>query len=100
MCRYPLGQSPLNHTLENADHFLGFNRGIFTLLLQVLFPGPIIQRLGRPRLIDEKFYLVLVLFVKSRMAYNNLCWLYPGTMFSHCNGDVIPVCDETCLSNA
>ena len=99
---YP-GQSPWNHILENADQrsFLeltGFNRGTFTLLLHVLFPDPIIQQFGRPRLIDEKGQLGLyLLFVNSRMTYNNLCLIFgcTGTMFSHRNRD-----DETCISNA
>ena len=69
---YP-GQSPWNHILGNADQrsFLeltGFNRGTFTLLLQFLFPDPIIQHFGRPRFIDEKCGLGLYLFfVDNRM---------------------------------
>jgi len=81
---YP-GQSLWNHILENANQrsffeLTGFNRGTFTLLLHVLFPGPIIQHFGRPCLIDEKGQLGLyLLFVNSRMTYNNLCSIFGCT---------------------
>ena len=71
--------------MENADQRLfleltGFNRGTFTLLLHVLFPDPIIQHFGRPRHLDEKGQLGLyLLFVNSRMTYNNLCLIFGCT---------------------
>ena len=53
---------------------------MFTLLLHFLFPDPIIQHFGRPRLIDEKGQLGLyLLFVNSRMTYNNLCLIFGCT---------------------
>jgi DDE superfamily endonuclease len=84
------GQSPWIHILENADdgsflELTGFDRLAFAHLLQVLFPNPLPQHMGRPRLLDEKDKVGLYLFyVNSTMTINNLCLIF-GTTPSRCS---------------
>ena len=87
------GQSPWLHIWENADdasflELTGFDRYSFNLLVQVLFPNPHVQVMGRPRLLDEKDKLGLYLFyVNSTMTLNNLCLIF-GTTPSRCSAVV------------
>ena len=62
----------------------GFDRHSFNSLVQVLFPNPHVQVMGRPRHLDEKDKLGLYLFyVNSTMTLNNLCLIF-GTTPSRC----------------
>jgi hypothetical protein len=83
------GQSPWMHIWDKADdgsflELTGFDRHSFDVLVQVLFPTPVNQIMGRPRLLDEKDKVGLYLFyVYSIMKINNLCLIF-GTTPSRC----------------
>ena len=70
--------SPWKYIWDNADdasflELTGFSRHFFNLLLQVLYPDPIAQVFGRPRLLELGLYLF---YVNSTMTQNNLCIIF------------------------
>ena len=85
------GSSPWKYIWDNADdasflELTGFNRHSFNLLLLVLFPDPIAQVFGHPRLFDYKDEFDLYLkseitgkiwdLIRDELFYNGIMGAY------------------------